>query len=60
MQAMPTRETFTAFLKKSLIESAAKGYSVLGLSQKKALMLRREKEPGVEVVVGMVPLPLTK
>jgi hypothetical protein len=49
VQKMPTAAEFTAFLRRSVEESVAKGYSVWGLSQERALVLRRIKEPNVEV-----------
>ena len=48
IQKMPTKQEFTAFLRRTVEESMAKGYSVWGLSQEKALALRRIKEPNVE------------
>ena len=49
VQKMPTAAAFTAFLRRSVEESVTKGYSVWGLSQARALELRRIKEPNVEV-----------
>jgi ubiquitin-protein ligase len=49
IQKMPTAAEFTAFLRRTVEESVAKGYSVWGLSQEKALALRRTKEPNVQV-----------
>jgi ubiquitin-protein ligase len=49
VQKMPTAAEFTAFLRRSVEDSVAKGYSVWGLSQEKALALRRTKEPNVQV-----------
>jgi hypothetical protein len=46
---MPTAAEFTTFLRRSVEESVTKGYSVWGLSQERALELRRIKEPNVEV-----------
>jgi ubiquitin-protein ligase len=46
---MPTAAEFTTFLRRSVEESVTKGYSVWGLSQEKALELRKIKEPSVEV-----------
>ena len=46
---MPTAQEFTAFLRRSVEESVAKGYSVWGISQEKALALRRTLEPDVAV-----------
>jgi ubiquitin-protein ligase len=49
VQKMPTAAEFTTFLRRSVEESVAKGYSVWGLSQGRALVLRKIKEPNVEV-----------
>jgi ubiquitin-protein ligase len=49
IRKMPTATEFTAFLRLTLEESVAKGYSVWGLGQDKALALRRAKEPNVQV-----------
>ena len=49
IQKMPTAVEFTAFLRRTLEESVAKGYSVWGLSQEAALSRRRVKEPDVQV-----------
>lgn len=46
---MPTATEFTTFLRQTLEDSVAKGYSVWGMSQEKALELRRAKEPDVKV-----------
>ena len=49
IQKLPTAQEFTAFLRRSVEESVAKGYSVWGISQEKALALRRTLEPDVAV-----------
>lgn len=49
IEKMPTATEFTAFLRRSVEESVAKGYSVWGISQDRALALRQAKEPKIEV-----------
>lgn len=55
LQKMPTAAEFTAFLRRTVEESVVKGYSVWGLSQEKALELRRTKEPNVQVRTDLNP-----
>lgn len=48
----PTKEGFCGFLKKTISESAEKGYSEIPLSQGQAYLLRREKEDGIGKAEG--------
>ena len=56
---MPSKEDFTAFLRRMVRESEQKGYSYMPMSQEVALALRRRKEPLVEVAPGVLCEPLT-
>ena len=46
---MPRASQFTTLLRECCEESVKKGYSVWGISQEEALVLRRQVEPGVGV-----------
>ena len=50
---MPSKEEFTAFLRRMVGESEQKGYSRMPISQGYALALRKRKEPLVEVARGV-------
>lgn len=50
---IPSKETFTAFLRRMVRLSEEKGYSRMPITQGEALALRKEKEPGVEVASGV-------
>ena len=50
---MPSKEDFTAFLRRMVRESEQKGYSFMPMSQGDALTLRKSKEPQVEVAPGV-------
>lgn len=45
----PPASQFTAFLRTCMEESVRKGYSVWGLSQERALTLRRQLDPDVQI-----------
>lgn len=51
----PAASQFTIFLRNSMEESVRKGYSVWGISQERALTLRRQKDPGVQVNENLEP-----
>jgi ubiquitin-protein ligase len=53
--AVPTKEEFTRFLRRTLHESVDKGYSKWALPQEEALAIRLEEEPTVDIVYGMRP-----
>jgi ubiquitin-protein ligase len=53
--AVPTKEEFTRFLRRTLHESVDKGYSKWALPQEEALAIRLKEEPTVDVVYGMRP-----
>lgn len=50
----PPASKFTSFLRDCVEDSMRKGYSVWGLSQARALTVRRQVDPGVEGLVGGV------
>lgn len=52
---VPTAAEFTGFLRRTVEDSMAKGYSTWALSQERALALRLREEPDVDVVPGMRP-----
>ena len=45
----PAASTFTTFLRTCMEESVRKGYSSWGISQERALTLRRQKDPNVQI-----------
>ncbi|KAF2474464.1 uncharacterized protein BDR25DRAFT_301792 [Lindgomyces ingoldianus] len=49
IKQMPTKEVFTAYLRKTIIESVEQGYSVMHFPQIQAYVIRKRKEPGVEM-----------
>jgi hypothetical protein len=53
--AVPTKEEFTRFLRRTLHESVDKGYSKWALPQEEALAIRLQEEPTVDIVYGMRP-----
>jgi ubiquitin-protein ligase len=53
--AIPTKEDFTRFLRRTLHESVDKGYSKWAISQERALAMRLKEEPTVDVVHGLRP-----
>ena len=46
---MPRASEFTTLLRESCAESVKKGYSVWGMTQAEALVLRKQMEPNVGV-----------
>jgi ubiquitin-protein ligase len=52
---VPRAAESTRFLRRSVEDSMAKGYSTWAFSQERALALRLREEPDVEVVPGMRP-----
>lgn len=50
---MPSKENFTAFLRRMVSESVSKGYSCMPMTQGEALALRKRGEPGGEVAEGV-------
>jgi hypothetical protein len=52
---VPTAAEFSRFLRRSVEDSMAKGYSTWPFSQERALVLRLREEPDVEVVPGIRP-----
>lgn len=50
---MPSKENFTAFLRRMVTVSEMKGYSRMPMTQGDALALRKIREPGVEVAKGV-------
>ena len=54
LRDMPSKEKFTAFLRRMVTESEMKGYSRMPMTQGDALALRKMREPGVEVAKGVV------
>lgn len=53
VQDMPSKENFTAFLRRMVRESEEKGYLRMPMTQGEALALRMRREPGVEVAKGV-------
>ena len=53
LEQKPNTENFCAFLKRTIGDSVKAGYSKMPLSQGQALVLRRLKEPDVEVAEGV-------
>jgi hypothetical protein len=56
---VPTAAEFTRFLRRSVEDSMAKGYSTMPMSQERALALRLREEPDVDVVPGLRPSAVT-
>lgn len=54
LRDVPSKENFTAFLRRMVIVSEMKGYSRMPMTQGEALALRKRREPGVEVAKGVV------
>lgn len=54
LKKLPTKETFTSFLRDCVQASVSKGYSKMPYSQGQALALRRRMEPNVEVEEGVI------
>ena len=57
---VPTAAEFTRFLRHSVQDSHAKGYSTCTISQEMALALRLREEPRVEIVPGLRPSAMTR
>ena len=53
VRAMPSKENFTAFLRRMVTESVRRGYSCMPITQGEALAMRKRREPGVEVAGGL-------
>jgi ubiquitin-protein ligase len=53
--AIPTKEEFTRFLRRTLHESVDKGYSKWALPQERALAIRLKDEPTVDIAYGLRP-----
>lgn len=56
---VPTAVEFTRFLRRSVEDSMAKGYSTMPMSQERALALRLRAEPDVDIVPGLRPSAVT-
>ena len=54
LRDMPSKENFTAFLRRMVTVSEMKGYSRMPMTRRDALALRKRREPGVEVAKGVV------
>lgn len=50
---IPSKTKFTAFLRRTITDSVAAGYSVMPLSQSKLYMIRKVRERDVEVAEGV-------
>jgi ubiquitin-protein ligase/uncharacterized membrane protein YgcG len=53
IENVPSKSEFTAFLRKTVTDSVAAGYSVMPLSQSKLYMMRKIRERDVEVAKGI-------
>ena len=53
IENVPSKSEFTAFLRKSVTDSVAAGYSAMPLSQSKLYMIRKMRERDVEVAEGV-------
>jgi ubiquitin-protein ligase len=53
IKEMPSKTQFTAFLRRSITDSVAAGYSKMPMSQSQLYMVRRVWEPRVEVAEGV-------
>lgn len=53
IENVPSKSEFTAFLRKTVTDSVAAGYSVMPLSQSKLYMMRKMRERDVEVAKGI-------
>ena len=52
---MPNKQEFTEFLRDSVQDSMSLGYSVWPLDVSQAYAIRQTREPGVEIIPGIVP-----
>ena len=53
IENVPSKSEFTAFLRKTVTDSVAAGYSAMPLSQSKLYMIRKMRERDVEVAEGV-------
>ena len=53
IKQIPSKAQFTSFLRRTINESVAAGYSRIPMSQSQLYMIRREWEPTVEAVAGV-------
>ncbi|KAF1348224.1 hypothetical protein EJ07DRAFT_169658 [Lizonia empirigonia] len=51
---IPSKKQFTSFLRRTITDSVAAGYSIMPLSQSKLYMIRKVRERDVEVANGVV------
>lgn len=51
---IPSKTQFTSFLRRTVTDSVAAGYSIMPLSQSKLYMIRKVRERDVEVAKGVV------
>ena len=50
---MPSKAAFTAFLRRTIIDSVNTGYSCMPISQSQLYMIRKVRERNVEVAEGV-------